>query len=163
MVGRTRDFWIKGGGKSGLAELSFLVPHRSLATTHENGLLAVYVHACLERHLVECFVRLNPSSTLTHCTLCLLLQLCCVFALPTYSTCSSFNVFFFFFGGLCNLLRLVAASSLFLSLTLVQHWFLFVIFTYCCFNCDFSLCCLRIATTALFFFVVCFIFLIFFY
>jgi len=145
MVGRTRDFWIKGGGKSGLAELSFLVPHRSLATTHENGLLAVYVHACLERHLVECFVRLNPSSTLTHCTLCLLLQLCCVFALPTYSTCSSFNVFFFFFGGLCNLLRLVAASSLFLSLhsgstlislcniylVLFQLWFLFVLSTYC--------------------------------
>jgi hypothetical protein len=145
MVGRTRDFWIKGGGKSGLAELSFLVPHRSLATTHENGLLAIYVHACLERHLVECFVRLNPSSTLTHCTLCLLLQLCCVFALPTYSTCSSFNVFFFFFGGLCNLLRLVAASSLFLSLhsgstlislcniylLLFQLWFLFVLSTYC--------------------------------
>jgi len=145
MVGRTRDFWIKGGGKSGLAELSFLVTHRSLATTHENGLLAIYVHACLERHLVECFVRLNPSSTLTHCTLCLLLQLCCVFALPTYSTCSSFNVFFFFFGGLCNLLRLIAASSLFLSLhsgstlislcniylLLFQLWFLFVLSTYC--------------------------------
>jgi hypothetical protein len=148
MVGRTRDFWIKGGGKSGLAELSFLVPPSSLAKTHKNGLLAVYVHACLERHLVECFVRLSPSSTLTHCTLCLLLQLCRVFALPTYSTCSSFNFFFFFFRGLCNLLWLAAASSLFLSLhsgstlislcniylLLFQLWFLFELSTYCCFS-----------------------------
>jgi len=82
----------------------FLVPPSSLAKTHKNGLLAVYVDACLEMHLVECFGRLSPSSTLTHCTLCLLLQLCRVFALATYSTCSSFNFFFFFFGALCNLL-----------------------------------------------------------
>ncbi len=79
----------------------FLDPPSRLAKTHKNGLLAVYVHAWLQRHLLECFVRLSPSSTLTHCTVRLLLQLCCVFALPTYSTCSSFN-FFFFLWGLCN-------------------------------------------------------------
>ncbi len=151
MVGRTRDFWIKGGGKSGLAELCFLVPPSSLAKTHKNGLLAAYVHACLERHLVECFVRLSPSSTLTHCTLCLLLQLCRVFALPTYSTCSSFNFFFFFFRGLCNLLWLAAASSLFLSLHSGSTLISLCNITYCCFNFDFSLCCLRIAASALFF------------
>jgi hypothetical protein len=50
-----------------------LFPPSSLAKTHKNGLLAVYVHACLQTHLVECFVRLSPSSTLTHCTLYLLL------------------------------------------------------------------------------------------
>ncbi len=47
----------KKGWESGLAELSFLVPPSSLSKTHKNGLLAVYVHAWLQRHLLEYFVR----------------------------------------------------------------------------------------------------------
>jgi hypothetical protein len=126
MVGRTRDLWIKRGGKSWLAELFFLVPPSGRAKTHKNGLPAVCVHAWLQSHLLECFIRFQ---SLFHAH-----SLHTLFAASTWlCLCTAYLLYF-------NLVSTSSSSffgvcATYSDLLLLQLCFVFALW----FNIDFSL------------------------